>query len=88
MKISAKEHLEWIYQRLVVVYGENPQYDYMLNLKLIVDSMDSSSIDEMVKAHRGDDPEDMQANEEFWDAFAHRCNDPDGPPKGYKLKDK
>ncbi len=37
MKTSAKQHLEWLYQRLIVVHGENPQYDYMLDMKAIID---------------------------------------------------
>lgn len=30
-------HLGWIYNRLVNIHGENPQVDYMLRLKSIVE---------------------------------------------------
>ena len=35
---SDREHLQWIYQRMVVVHGENPQYDYMIRLQEIIDA--------------------------------------------------
>lgn len=31
-------HLEWIYNRLIYVHGENPNVDYMIKLKAISDS--------------------------------------------------
>jgi hypothetical protein len=31
-----KEHLQWIYNRLVNVHGEDPNYDYMLKFKEII----------------------------------------------------
>lgn len=34
-----KEHLQFIYDRLVNVHGENPLYDYMWKLKEIIDKM-------------------------------------------------
>jgi len=30
------EHLEWIYNRMIVVHKENPKYDYMLKFKEIL----------------------------------------------------
>jgi len=30
------EHLEWIFERLVEVYDENPNYDYMIRFKKII----------------------------------------------------
>ena len=30
-------HLQWIFNRLVMKYGENPNYDYMIKLKKIID---------------------------------------------------
>jgi len=32
-----KEHLQWLYNRLVNIHGENPNYDYMLKFKEIID---------------------------------------------------
>jgi len=34
---SDKQHLQWIYDRLCSVHGENPNYDYMLRFKEIID---------------------------------------------------
>lgn len=34
-------HLEWIYNRMVEVHKENPNYDYMLRFKKIVDILKS-----------------------------------------------
>jgi hypothetical protein len=31
-------HLQWIYNRLIMQYGERPQYDYMVKLKKIIDT--------------------------------------------------
>lgn len=39
MDRKAIEHLIWIYQRMVKVHGENPNYDYMLRLKEIIESI-------------------------------------------------
>ena len=36
MSQSNKNHLEWIYERLVEAHGENPNYDYMLKFKEII----------------------------------------------------
>lgn len=30
-------HLEWIYNRLIGFHNENPNYDYMIKLKTIID---------------------------------------------------
>ena len=35
-KEKQKQHLEWIYERLVEVHRENPNYDYMLKFKEII----------------------------------------------------
>jgi hypothetical protein len=32
-------HLTWIYNRLIHVHGENPQYDYMLRLEEIINKL-------------------------------------------------
>jgi hypothetical protein len=34
-----KEHLQWIYDRLVTVYPESPRYDYMHRFRQIIDNM-------------------------------------------------
>lgn len=38
-KEKQKQHLEWIYKRLLNVYEENPNYDYMLKFKEIIDNL-------------------------------------------------
>lgn len=37
--MTTKEFLIWIYERLVNVYRENPNTDYMRRLKTIIDSL-------------------------------------------------
>jgi hypothetical protein len=32
-------HLQWIYNRLVMKYGERPSYDYMVKLQKIIDEL-------------------------------------------------
>lgn len=34
-----KEFFNWIYDRLVYVHGENPEYDYMRSLKERIDDL-------------------------------------------------
>jgi len=38
MNKANKFHLEWIYNRLITIHGENPNYDYMLKFKEILDN--------------------------------------------------
>ena len=38
MSQADRNHLEWIYERLVHVHGEDPYYDYMLKLKEIINN--------------------------------------------------
>lgn len=37
--MNDKEFLTWIYNRLKNVHNENPLYDYMIRLDLIIDQM-------------------------------------------------
>lgn len=37
MQYKNYDHLRWIYSRLVNLYGENPNMDYMVKLKDIID---------------------------------------------------
>jgi hypothetical protein len=37
MSQSDLNHLKWIYERLIHVHNENPNYDYMLKFKEIID---------------------------------------------------
>lgn len=39
------EFLNWIYERMVEVHHENPNYDYMLRFKSIIDGMKPSNDD-------------------------------------------
>lgn len=36
---SNENHLEWIYNRLIEVHGENSNYDYMIEFKKIIQSL-------------------------------------------------
>lgn len=38
-KEKQKQHLEWIYNRLIHIHGENPNYDYMLKFKEIINNL-------------------------------------------------
>ena len=37
--MSEKEFLTWIYERMIYVHKENPNFDYMLTFKNILDKM-------------------------------------------------
>ena len=37
--MSSKTHLEWIYNRLIEVHGENELYDYMIKFKEIIEEV-------------------------------------------------
>jgi hypothetical protein len=39
MKDQDIRHLEWIYNRVIERYGENPNYDYMIRFREITQSM-------------------------------------------------
>jgi hypothetical protein len=41
-----KEFFNWIYDRLVYVHGENPNYDYMLSLRERIDDLFGNEQDE------------------------------------------
>lgn len=41
-----KEFFNWIYNRLVCVHGENPNYDYMLSLRERIDDLFGNEEDE------------------------------------------
>lgn len=38
-RVQNKQHLTWIYERLIYIHKENPHYDYMIKLKQIIDEM-------------------------------------------------
>lgn len=40
--MTNKEFLQWIHDRLVNTYGENPNYDYMHRLREIIDTDDET----------------------------------------------
>ncbi len=40
-----KEHLQWIFDRLVNVHKENPNYDYMNRLKKIIETTRPVNVD-------------------------------------------
>jgi hypothetical protein len=43
-----REHLQFIYNRLVNVYGENPNVDYMMRFKEILDEIELEEISKSV----------------------------------------
>jgi len=45
------EHLKWIHDRLVNVYNENMQFDYMIKLREIIEMLDEqeSNFDNYLK---------------------------------------
>lgn len=42
--MNDKEFLNWIYDRLHTVYGEDALYDYMQRLKCIIETYDTAVI--------------------------------------------
>jgi hypothetical protein len=42
---SNENHLEWIYNRLIEVHGENSNYDYMIEFKKIIQSLQPTEWD-------------------------------------------
>lgn len=40
---QGNNHLQWIYDRLIYVYGESPNMDYMIKFKAIIESLKSDS---------------------------------------------
>jgi len=36
-----KQFLSWVYERLVYVYHENENYDYMIHFKKIIDTIET-----------------------------------------------
>ena len=43
-----REHLQFIYNRLVNVYGEEPRLDYMIRLKEILDTIELEEINNSI----------------------------------------
>lgn len=43
-----REHLQFIYNRLVNVYGEEPRFDYMIRLKEILDAIELEQINDNI----------------------------------------
>jgi len=47
--MSDKEFLQWIFQRMCMIHGENVNYDYMHKFKEIIDNQDGRHIPEGYK---------------------------------------
>ena len=43
-----REHLQFIYNRLINIYGEKPNYDYMIRLKVILDEIELNEINDNI----------------------------------------
>jgi hypothetical protein len=42
--MTDKEFLLWMWERLIVVYRENPSYDYMRKLRAIAESIPENQV--------------------------------------------
>lgn len=42
MKWSGKDHLNWLFDRMINVHGENENYDYMRRFREIIESMEDN----------------------------------------------
>lgn len=49
-RYADRRHLQWIFDRLVNVHHENPNYDYMHRLKEVIDSYDANKDEVWVPA--------------------------------------
>ena len=43
-----RQHLQFIYNRLINIYGEKPNYDYMIRLKVILDEIELKEINDNI----------------------------------------
>ena len=48
MITKEREHLQFIYNRLINIYGEKPNYDYMIRLKVILDEIELKEINDNI----------------------------------------
>ena len=48
MITKEREHLQFIYNRLINIYGEKPTYDYMIRLKVILDEIELKEINDNI----------------------------------------
>jgi hypothetical protein len=42
------EHLSWLFDRLVEVHNENPNYDYMIRLRKIIDEVEKEETKDLL----------------------------------------
>jgi hypothetical protein len=42
--MTNSEHLNWLFDRLVEVHNENPNYDYMVRFRKIIDAVENEEI--------------------------------------------
>ena len=42
--MTNSEHLNWLFDRLVEVHNENPNYDYMVRFRKIIDEVENEEI--------------------------------------------
>jgi len=42
--MTNSEHLNWLFDRLVEVHNENPNYDYMIRFRKIIDEVENEEI--------------------------------------------
>jgi hypothetical protein len=50
MKESDIKHLEWIYNRMIHVHGEDKDFDYMIKFRNILDEMKSTKLVKLTKS--------------------------------------
>jgi hypothetical protein len=46
--MTNSEHLNWLFDRLVEVHNENPNYDYMIRFRKIIDDVEKKETKELL----------------------------------------
>jgi len=46
--MTNSQHLNWIFERLVEVHNENPNYDYMIRFRKIIDDVENKETKELL----------------------------------------
>ena len=46
--MTKSQHLNWLFDRLVEVHNENPNYDYMIRFRKIIDDIENKETKELL----------------------------------------
>ena len=60
-----QKHLEWIYDRLIHVYSESPDVDYMLRFREIIDGSGAATVPAALAADGGLSAKEVEAQDAF-----------------------